>query len=162
MTNMTDDYDAILARELGKVTKEAAGPVADLLGTSLPGIDLAGSLGARMAMKYMPTERSVTCLTVQADGVATLRSCLVALQDLGTMLPEPEESPFPTVSLVVRSGFLNMNPAVVHVELIESSDASSKVQVSAAAKEGLIKQNTAAKAVTQVVQRLKQRLPMAE
>ena len=159
---MSHKYDDVLARELGKITQQAAGPVADLLGANMPPLDLAGSIGAKMAMRFMPTECCCERLTIRSDQVKTLTSCILAIQDLGTMLDEPSDSSFPTIAVVVRSGFLNMNPAVVHIELIEAEADTCQLQVSAAAKEGLIKQNTAKKAVDQVVQRLRQRLTVQD
>jgi len=157
---MSHNYDDILARELGKITKEAAGPVADMFGATVPPLELAGSLGAKMTMRFMPTECCAEILAVRADQVTVLTKCIMAIQDLGTMLDEPSESSFPTLSVVVRSGFLNMNPAVVHIEVVDVQESACKLQVSAAAKEGLIKQNTARKAVCQVVDRLRHRLPI--
>jgi hypothetical protein len=57
---------------------------------------------------------------------------------------------------VVGSGILNMNPAIVWLEILAGDSTRCEVTVTAAAKEGLIKQHAAAKAGQRVVAALKE------
>jgi hypothetical protein len=49
---------------------------------------------------------------------------------------------------------MGMNPAVVFFEILEGDSAGCEVIITGAAKEGLIKQHTAQKAVQSVVEAL--------
>jgi hypothetical protein len=65
---------------------------------------------------------------------------------------ETGTSPFPKISGVLGSGFLRMNPTLVLVEVIRVDDDSCVLLINGAAKEGLIKQRSAAKAVRRVAE----------
>jgi hypothetical protein len=56
----------------------------------------------------------------------------------------------PTLAAVIGSGFMNMNPAVVTVEVVPTSDDLSKVSIRGVAKEGLIKQRAGEKAARRI------------
>ena len=74
-----------------------------------------------------------------------------ALTRLGRLqVEESDGSPYPMLKAVVGSGSLNMNPAVVFLEILEGSSDTCEITITAAAKEGLIKQHTAEKAVQRV------------
>jgi hypothetical protein len=47
---------------------------------------------------------------------------------------------------IVRAGIANLNPAVVTVTMMSTSDSGTSVQIRGAAKEGLIKQRAGQKA----------------
>ena len=54
-----------------------------------------------------------------------------------------------------------MNPAVVSITILPVSDSESSILIEAAAKEGLIKQRTAEKAVTRLEESFRQAFPSA-
>ena len=53
------------------------------------------------------------------------------------------------------SGFMKLNPCLITVEIAPYSDSKSKAVIRGAAKEGLIKQGTAEKAVIRVIDAIK-------
>jgi hypothetical protein len=75
----------------------------------------------------------------------------VTLSNIGQMLTEDVDHEKPTLRAVIGSGFLGLNPAVVEVSLDLVSDEITKVRVRATAKEGLIKQRTAEKAIQRLI-----------
>ena len=58
-----------------------------------------------------------------------------------------EGSSCPKVSGVVGSGLFNMNPTVIHVEILDVNEGRCAALLTGNAKEGLIKQRSAEKAV---------------
>jgi len=150
---MTQPEDDLLVRELGKV-----GALSGEIGSKLGGVPkfaggIGGSWGARFAAKYLPTERSQTQVKLRADPRAVLAKLYSFFADHGRVADDLEagDSPYPKVSGVLGSGFLKVNPAVVHAEIIAMEDGACTVLLTAAAKEGLIKQHTAEKAIKRVV-----------
>src|SRR5437762_5534294 len=130
---MNNSEDQILARELGKVGS-IGGP--------------GGRSGATFAARFLPTETFRSSLRIEADAREVLQAVFRILVSMGEITDESAEaSGRPRISTVVGSGFLRMNPALVHVQVVPASEHASEVIVSAAAKEGLIKQRTAEKAV---------------
>jgi hypothetical protein len=130
---MNDSEDQILARELGKVGG-VFGPI--------------GSFGSRFSARYLPTERFTGSLRIEKDVRDVLQTVFRALSGMGKMTDQyADPAGPPSLSAIVGSGFLGMNPTLLHVEVVATSDSGSEVSISAAAKEGLIKQRSAAKAV---------------
>jgi len=130
---MNKSEDEILARELGKV--------GGIAGSS-------GKAGASFAARFLPTEIFTSSLRIEADAGHVLQTAFRILSDMGRITDELADlSGPPSISAVVGSGFLKMNPAVVRVQVATISQKVSDVSITAAAKEGLIKQHTAEKAV---------------
>jgi hypothetical protein len=105
-----------------------------------------------LAAQFLPTE---TCSEKLALGIApekALKSGLAVLTKLGKLRTEEDvQSPYPTLRAVIGSGFLNMNPAIVCLEILKGDSSGCELSITAAAKEGIIKQHTASKAVQRVV-----------
>lgn len=137
--------DDILARELAKL-----GALGGRLGGwSFAG--LGGSHGAKFAASFLPAETKSEKLALRATPERAIQLGFSALTRLGTLqLEESDGSPYPMLKAVVGSGFLNMNPAVVFLEILEGPSDTCEITITAAAKEGLIKQHTAEKAVQRV------------
>ena len=153
----------IIANELGKITKEYAEPILNTLGLKLKAIDKATSIGAKMAFKYMPTETFKREIISLSDIHTTLCGIMTAITKIAELIKDDEyDSPYPCLSYIIRSGFLNMNPAVVHLEVIDVDKEGCRILVSAAAKEGLIKQKTAKKAGNIIVNEIKKGLKISE
>jgi hypothetical protein len=141
---MNNSEDQILVRELGKVGS-IVGPV--------------GSFGTRFSARYLPTERFTASLRLEKDVRELLQTVFRVLTSMGKMTDEyAEPSGPPSLSAIVGSGFLGMNPTLLHVEVAAASDQVAEVNISAAAKEGLIKQRSAEKAVNKFKEELSKAL----
>lgn len=133
---MSKSQDEILACELGKL-----GKLGNIIG---PG----GSSGANFAAQFLPTERFTESLRIEVEAGHVLQSVFRILTSMGQITDEfAESSSSPRLSAIVGSGFLKLSPAVVHVQVVPAGEHSSEVSIVAVAKEGLIKQRTAEKAV---------------
>lgn len=145
-----DTEDELLGRELSKV-----GAFTDKLGgSSIYGA--GGSLGANLAARFLPTERFQTELKLNADPRMVLEKVYAFIISNGHIEDSAalRDAPFPTISGVVGSGFLNMNPAIVQAEIVAVEGESCTIVLTGAGKEGLIKQRTAEKAVTRLAETL--------
>jgi hypothetical protein len=145
---MSKQQDDLLARELGKV-----GSLGGKIGGGATAA-LGGSLGARLAAQFLPTEQYQKQVSVSGDVAAVLTQLCSFFAAQGRIADEREAgtSQFPKISCVMGSGFLKLNPTLVHVEVVAVDSGSCTLLVSAAAKEGLIKQRSAEKAVTRVLE----------
>jgi hypothetical protein len=148
---MDKQQDDLLAKELGKVGYLAGkwrGGKAKAIGASL---------GARFAATFLPTESYQELVNVSADVELVFTKLCSFLLAKGRIASDNEAgtSQFPKISAVIGSGFLSMNPTIVHIEVIDIEKNSCVLLVTGAAKEGLIKQQSAQKAVIQVLEFLK-------
>ena len=151
--------DELLVRELGKLADKAAEWGGKLCGQSGEGLEsakkLGGSLGAKLVARRLPTEGFRKELKLRIDPKAALSAVYDYLTDHGRMLDDHEaagEANVPHLSAVIGSGFFRLNPTMVHVEIVEAHADGCTVQLSAAAKEGLIKQRSAEKAVSRLAE----------
>lgn len=80
----------------------------------------------------------------------------------GVLAGPPVEVHEPTLAAVIRSGFLGLNLTGVAVQLIAADEESSTLLVSAVAREGLISQHSAKKAVDVVIRDLGARLALTQ
>ncbi|MGW7352026.1 hypothetical protein [Streptomyces sp. NPDC054784] len=123
---MTGGEDELLASELGALGGPASAWVARRLGDDVH-------------------EREVVCRTSMADTLVEIRALVATVGQV------VEESGAPggraTVRLVMGSGALNLNPAVVTMTVSSLGDAGTRVHLRGVAKEGLIKQRAGRKAV---------------
>jgi len=127
---MADLEAKILARELGKL----------------------GGFGARWAARFLPTvpfEAAIEVAASPADVTATVKSLLNELGHTDPSLPE--------LSVVTGSGSLNLNPTIVSFTIAQTT-SGTRVSIMAVAKEGLIRQDSAKKAVARVTELLQERL----
>ncbi|HPM83941.1 MAG TPA: hypothetical protein PLF81_24715 [Candidatus Anammoximicrobium sp.] len=140
---MPQTPDEVLAAELKKLavrtTKKEAG---------------AGVVS--WVAKKLPTDAFKLELQIEADAETALRTAFEVLQEEGTLRDDIAcESSNPTVSAVIGSGFLRLNPAVVTVEVVPSGAGNSIVTIVGAAKEGLIKQHGGQKAAERIAHLLR-------
>lgn len=118
-------------------------------GASLAG--LGGSFGAKFAARSLPTKTKSEKLAIKATPERAIQLGFSALTRFGRLQGEESGgSPYPLLKAVVGSGFLNMNPAVVFLEILKGRSDTCEVTITAAAKEGLIKQHTAEKAIRRI------------
>ena len=153
---MSNSQDDILARELGKLGELGArfGEVLSNQPLSMAG--QAGSLGAQFAAKFLPTETYSEKLILKMAPERALKLGYSVLAKAGELQAEQDMPPYPFLKAVVGSGAFNMNPAVVYLEILDGDATQSEVTITAAAKEGLIKQRTAAKAAQRLVAALRE------
>lgn len=144
------EIDTILAKELGKMPWKV---VADRTGIDLSqAFGGGGARGAAFAARFLPTEQRSILMEVTADPPTLLETVIRILDQFGRVVDSSEvgDSAYPIVAGCIGSGFLNMNPALVIVELVGLDSGVVTVRLTGAAKEGLIKQHTAEKAVARV------------
>ena len=148
MTDRMTDEENILKKELAKLGA-AGGAVGGLAAGVFGSIGGAagGAAGAAWAQQFLPTERYTKTLRAGLDGESVLNAAFKGIRRVGRIAEDGEEEPaHPALASIIKAGFLNMNPAVVYFELLETSEKETTVRVTAYAKEGLIKQKTAQKA----------------
>jgi hypothetical protein len=126
---MSDLESKILARELGKL----------------------GGFGAKWAARFLPTvpfEATIEVSAVPANVRATVMSLLSELGHTDPSLPE--------LSVITSSGNMNLNPTIITFA-IAPSDSGARVSIRAVAKEGIVKQESAKKAVERLTDLLQKR-----
>jgi hypothetical protein len=155
---MPNSPEDLLSKELAKLTGLSSG-VGRLLSGHTDGVleaGLAGSLGAQLGERFLPTEQYCEKLAMPMSPEKALKRGYSILAKMGALEEQSgAQAPYPFLKAVVRSGFLKMNPAVVFFEILDADASSCEVTVTAAAKEGLVKQQTAQKAVQSVIAALK-------
>ena len=153
---MEIDENAILERELAKV-----GAIGGFVGGLVPGA-VGGYLGAKLSARYLPTETFSVTLQIPAGVEQALRATFEILRRAGRITNDASDDPSAIrLSAVVGSGKLGMNPAVVVVTISAGPEKESTIAIAGAAKEGLIKQRTAEKAVTRVKEMFLEAYPAA-
>ena len=118
-------------------------------------VKLGGS-GAGFAARFLPTETFSVSLETSASASETRKSVFRILSRLGRLTNEfSNSSSGPQLAAVIGSGFFQLNPTIIQVSVVPKSDCSSTVSIFGAAKEGLLKQNSAEKAVRRVERELR-------
>jgi hypothetical protein len=154
---MSNSRDDILGKELGKLGELGAkfGEVLSNQSDHFEAVGRAGSLGAQFAAKFLPTETCSEKLLLKIAPEKAIKLGYSVLAKVGELQIEQDKPPYPFLKAVVGSGAFNMNPAVVFLEILDGDSTQSEVTITAAAKEGLIKQHTAAKAAQRVAAALR-------
>jgi len=124
------DLNTILIRELGKL----------------------GGFGARLAARFLPTVPYETTFDLAAPPDEVHNTLASLLNEIGHA-----SSDLPELSVICGSGHLNLNPTILSASIIPL-DSGSRVTIRAVAKEGLVKQQSAKKAVERVNHLIKERL----
>lgn len=127
---MTKD-DEVLLRELGRLG--AAG-------------GSGGRIGARLAARWLPTHAASAEFELAVEPERVLAAARELLGGIDSNVSDLDG--------VVGSGFLGLNPTVVRVRVSASDRGGTRVIVEAAAKEGLIKQRSAERAVDRLRQQV--------
>ena len=135
---MPETEDEILAREIAKIGGMTGG--------------LGGKSGAGLTARLLPNNTFELAIEISAEPQAVLQAACKVLSEQGTLLEEANNTsaPVPTLAAVIGSGFMNMNPAVVTIEVVPISADVSKVSIRGVAKEGLIKQRAGEKAARRI------------
>ena len=153
----------LLARELGKLSAAhveramtAAAPLTiQQLGFMIdPGATAHGTaVGARIGARFTKVGRYETELELASAPERTLDVAHDVLTAEGSMRDAGDTNDVATLAAIVRSGFFNMNPALVRVA-VAPAPSGSHVRIDAAALEGLIPQHTANKASKRIAKAL--------
>lgn len=153
---MSKKEDEIFAREVAKLGA-LAGAVGGL------GSALGGGMGAGLAARLLPEDTFEIISEFNASPSDVLEMAFRILSQAGRITEGIDPpSDLPTVYAVVGSGFWNLNPTLVRVEIAPTSDNSTKVAVRGTAKEGLIKQRAGEKAAKRITDLLNQAFPQSE
>jgi hypothetical protein len=134
------DIDNILEKELAKLV-------------AIQGADKA--IGR--AAKKLPTvafRQTVVREESLEDAVRAAHTAAKGSPGFKELLENPENIAGPAVFAIIGSGVKNMNPAVICATFEYVDDNATKIHIVGSAKEGLIKQKTAEKAVMRVAKGL--------
>ncbi|WP_239616832.1 hypothetical protein [Cohnella mopanensis] len=145
--------DQILINELGKIG-EVSGAIAGMLtGSSLNIISqsISGKLGARWGAKLLKSIGYNDKLLYHQDVQSAMENVAKILARNGKLIDTSELLTTPHLTAVIGSGAGNMNPTIVCVEFIPISPNSTSINIYGTAKEGLIKQRSAEKAVKKII-----------
>lgn len=102
-------------------------------------------------MRHLSSEVYEALVEYAGDPAQTVRRSYEVLSELGEPTASQETVDHPRLRAVIGSGFMRLNPAVVEIDVKPTGSGGSQVSVRAWAKEGLIKQHSAEKAVRRVV-----------
>ena len=152
MSKNNDDKDKFLENEIGNVGFKS-GLIGGLIGGGLPGgIGGAkgGKLGASWAASKLPTDEVRDKITLEENLRTSMITVVEALSSIGTIINRSKDMDCPVVSGWCGSGFANMNPAIICVEFKQINNTQTGLYIFAYAKEGLIKQKTALKAIAKL------------
>ena len=143
---MPTNDDEILAQELGNV-----GALGGSLGVGHPG-KLGGRIGGIVGAKLLSTQEYEITILVKATAAAVVSGLTDILATEGMVLSSEAGREAVEVKGLVYSGLLNMNPAILIAHLEQIGPDIMSVSITGKAKEGLIKQHTAEKAVRRIVE----------
>jgi hypothetical protein len=147
---VSEEEEEILVDRLGKLAWRS--------GRLMGGLSSAGGgrLGARLAARLLPenVHELELVLTLPPDEALALAGQVLAT--LGEPVDETRLTDHTYVlRAVVGSGALNLNPAVVTLQLVATTPASTTIRVRGVAKEGLIPQRAGRKAAERVAAALR-------
>jgi hypothetical protein len=139
------DEEEILINRLGRLAWRS--------GRSIGGLSTAhgGRLGTRIAARVLPKDVHEVELFLHLPPDEALALAQWVLSSLGEPVDQTRVADDKhELRAVVGSGVLNLNPAVVILQLVATTSASTTIRVRGVAKEGLIPQRAGRKAVERV------------
>jgi hypothetical protein len=139
------EEEEILADRLGKLAWRSGRRIGGLSSAS------GGRLGARLAARFLSEDvhEIELVLPMPPDHALTLaRSILASLGEPVDEIRLADDQY--ELRGVIGSGVLNLNPAVVTLQLVATTSASTTIRVRGVAKEGLIPQRAGRKAAERV------------
>jgi len=143
---MAKDPNEILAAELKKLAVKTAKKE-------------TGAEAVSWVAKRLPNDAFQVRLRTQVDPESVLKAACAVLREEGRIEEDVETSPdTASISGIIGSGFLGLNPALVTVHVIPGDEDVVDVIVAGIAKEGLIKQRGGEKAAKAIADRLTERL----
>jgi hypothetical protein len=142
---VSGDEEEILVDRLGRLAWRTGGLIGGLSSAT------GGRLGARLAARLLPenVHEIVLVLSLPPDEALALAQWILA--SLGELVDETRLSDDKyELRAVVGSGAVNLNPAVVTLQLVATTPVSTTIRVRGVAKEGLIPQRAGRKAAERV------------
>ncbi len=109
----------------------------------------SGAWGPRFGMRFTAVHSASATVDVPRDTRFARQQAMEAIAEFGHVIPDPNGTKDGSVWGIVRSGLMNMVPALVRVD-IEPSAGGSIARVVAMGREGLIKQRIGAKAADRI------------
>ena len=153
MQKLDDELiNSILKDQLGKLGAgggAAGGFVGGGLLSSLGGVR-GGYSGSRWVAGLLRTIEYRECMKLPCSPEKAMQSAVSVLASMPSFNDWIHDAPHSTVpffAALVGSGFWNMNPTIVCLEVVPADNGNTDVHIAAMAKEGLINQNSAEKAV---------------
>ena len=135
--DMPQKEDKILSREIGNL----------------------GGPGASLVARLLPNDVFELAMETSSPPEGVLETVLIILSREGKITEDRRSDPNkPTVCAVVGSGLWNLNPALVKVQVVSTTDRATKILIIGTAKEGLIKQRAGEKAARRIADLLAQAL----
>lgn len=122
------------------------------------GVRSSGQLGASLAAKFLPNNTSHISIDVANDPTSILNAVTDILTIEGEILDTQNTSEIFEVKAMIGAGYLNMNPALIIVQIHQVPSKQTHIVISGIAKEGLIKQRAGERAVRFIAQRLTEAL----
>lgn len=107
----------------------------------------AGNSGASFAIRKLKIDKVQDKISLQKNLKESMTLIFQALSSIGIIIDASKYTDYPVLSACCGSGYANMNPAIICVEFLQTDDNKTDLYISAYAKEGLIKQKTAKKAI---------------
>lgn len=142
-----------MSEEEEKILVDRLGRLAWRWGRRFGGLSNAsgGRLGARLAARLLPENVHEIELSLPLPPNDALPFAARVLASLGEPLDETRiAEDMYELRAVLGSGVLNLNPAVVTLQLVATTPSSTTVRVRGVAKEGLIPQRAGRKAAERV------------
>lgn len=121
----------------------------EILASELSKIPLltGGAVGAALSAKMLPNETVEASFEISSSPTEVTKMVFEVLEKEGNIFKNEFETNVPMFSAVVGSGFMNMNPVVIHISVEPATGQKSKVIIQAISKEGLIKQHSSEKCI---------------
>ena len=116
-----------------------------------------GAIGAKIGASMLPTvtyQHSLIYMSSLENAIKAVNNSIVTSGGYKKMLDADKNSQIPMFSAIIGSGLLNLNPAVVCVTVEYINETRVNICITGHAKEGLIKQKTAQKAVLRIAENL--------
>lgn len=110
-----------------------------------------GDVPSGFVARYMESQKFETVVAVRADSVNAAVAFSDAIARLGRLLDDGPSEPDGTISGVIGGGISNKNPAVVQVRIAPEAEGRCRATLTGTAKEGVIKQRTAERAVKRLL-----------
>ncbi len=137
---MPQEKDEILSREIGRL----------------------GGLGASLVARWLPNNTLELTMETSSPPERTLETVFTILSQEGKITEDHRTDPDrPAVCAIIGSGFWNLNPALVEVRVVSTTNDVTRLSIVGTAREGWIKQRAGEKAARRIADLLAQALPQS-
>lgn len=147
---------AVLAaamREWMAAAGELGGKIAaDITGLREPASRKGGAAGGRWGARFTRSCSAEALVEVSQEAAVVRERGEACISAEGTVIEDPNGTGDESIWGLVGSGVMNMVPALVRVDVEAIGSGTSRVHVRATGREGLIRQQVAAKAVDRIAE----------